>query len=264
MKRFQPILQAALNRDANESDTVTLVMDILADVLGFDKYADITSEFAIRGTYCDLALKLGDGGKPTVLIEVKAIGHKTEERFVKQAIDYAANQGVEWVILTNGIRWILYHVTFAKPIGQEEVINFNLLESDIKSEEDIAAIYALSKEGWAKCLPAEVHDTNQSLNRFMLGALILSEPILDALRREIKKLSEVKVDNETISDLIETEVIKRDVLDGEKAESCARRVSRFVAKSRKPKSNGEAEAVVLPTIAPTSQVTPEIKPEGAP
>lgn len=61
IKRFQPILAAAKSRDVGESDTVTIVVDILADIFGYDKYSEITSEHAIRGTYCDLATKL-DGG----------------------------------------------------------------------------------------------------------------------------------------------------------------------------------------------------------
>ena len=54
----------------------------------------------IRSTFCDLAVKLD--GHLAFLIEVKAIGLELKEQFVKQAVDYAANQGVEWVVLTNG------------------------------------------------------------------------------------------------------------------------------------------------------------------
>jgi hypothetical protein len=60
LKRFQPILTAAKARDVNEADTVVIVTDLLADVFGYDKYTEITREFAIRGTLCDLALKLDD------------------------------------------------------------------------------------------------------------------------------------------------------------------------------------------------------------
>ena len=93
IKRYQPILAAAKNRDVGETDTVTIVKDMLADVFGYDKYAELTSEHAIRGTYCDLAIKLD--GKLTKLLEVKAIGIDLKDAHVKQAIDYAANQGVD-------------------------------------------------------------------------------------------------------------------------------------------------------------------------
>jgi len=56
--RFKKILQAAKNRDVHESDTVIIVTDLLTEVFGFDKYEEITSEQAIRSTFCDLAVKI--------------------------------------------------------------------------------------------------------------------------------------------------------------------------------------------------------------
>jgi hypothetical protein len=37
-----------------------MIADFLADVLGYAKYTEITTEFAIRGTYCDLAIKMDE------------------------------------------------------------------------------------------------------------------------------------------------------------------------------------------------------------
>ena len=102
LKRYQPILAAAKARDVGETDTVTIIKDMLADVFGYDKYSELTSEYAIRGTFCDLAVKLD--GKLSTLIEVKAIGIDLKEQHVKQAVDYAANQGVDWVLLTRAIK----------------------------------------------------------------------------------------------------------------------------------------------------------------
>jgi hypothetical protein len=47
LKRFQPILSAAKARDAGEADTSTIVKDLLSEVFGYDKYAEITSEYMI-------------------------------------------------------------------------------------------------------------------------------------------------------------------------------------------------------------------------
>ena len=58
MKKFQPIIRSAANRDVNETDTVTIIKDFFAECFGFDKYSELTSEYAIRGTFCDLAVKL--------------------------------------------------------------------------------------------------------------------------------------------------------------------------------------------------------------
>lgn len=39
-----PVLQAQRDRDVSEADTVTLVKDLFSELLGFDKYAEFTSE----------------------------------------------------------------------------------------------------------------------------------------------------------------------------------------------------------------------------
>ncbi len=47
VSRFQKALADAQNRDVSESDTVTIVRDILGDAFGFDKYSEVTGELAI-------------------------------------------------------------------------------------------------------------------------------------------------------------------------------------------------------------------------
>ena len=51
---------------------MAIVTDMLAEILGYDKYEDPTGEFAIRGTFCGIAVTMA--GKVRYLIEVKAIG----------------------------------------------------------------------------------------------------------------------------------------------------------------------------------------------
>ena len=70
LKTFSAIAQSHKTKDVSEADTVTLVKDMLADMFGFDKYNELTSEQQIRGTFCDLAVKID--GKVRCLIEVKA------------------------------------------------------------------------------------------------------------------------------------------------------------------------------------------------
>lgn len=139
IKRFQPILASARARDVNESDTVILVTDMLADIFGYDKYTEITSECAIRGTWCDLAIK--QDGKFLLLIEVKAIGSELKEMQTKQAVDYASNQGVDWVVLTNAETWRVYKLTFGKPISSELVLELNLSQMQPRRDADAEMMY---------------------------------------------------------------------------------------------------------------------------
>jgi hypothetical protein len=253
LKRFQPVLAAAKARDVNESDTVVVVMDMLQEIFGYDKYTEITSEHAIRGTFCDLAVKLD--GALSLLIEVKAIGLELKDAYVKQAVDYAANQGVDWVVLTNANRWRVYKVGFAKPISQDLVVEFSLTEMSAKNDADLELLFLIAKEGWQKANIGEYHTQRQALSRFSLGALLLSDGILDMLRRELRRMSPgVRIDSEQIREVLSQEVIKREVLEGEKAEEARRHMNKMAARALRARSKAEA--------APGSK--PEDEPNGVP
>lgn len=252
IKRFQPVLSAAKARDVGEADTVTIIKDMLADVFGYDKYTEVTSEFSIRGTLCDLATKI-DGVLQT-LIEVKAIGTELKQQHVKQAVDYAANQGVDWVLLTNGICWQVYHITFGKPIDQELVVDIDFCALDSRSEGDHELLFLWCKEGWVKSVLGEYHSQKQALSRFFLSGIILTDPVLDVIRRELRRVSpEVRIENEQIKGVLTKEVLKREVLEGEKADEARRKINRAANKALRAKAskNGdrEDEAPLVPSLS---------------
>lgn len=242
IKRFQGILDSAKSRDVGESDTVTIVVDLLAEVFGYDKYSELTSEHAIRGTFCDLATKID--GNLQALIEVKAIGLDLKDQHVKQAVDYAANQGVDWVLLTNGIEWRIYKLTFSKPIDAELVVQFNFLQLNPKSEKDIECVFLFAKEGWLKSALGEYHNQKQALSRFFLGAMILSDPVVDVIRRELRKVSpDVRITQEEIRSVLTSEVIKREVMEGDKADEARKKITRTQNKAVKAKAERSSAAV---------------------
>jgi hypothetical protein len=243
LKRLVPIIAQQRTRDVSEADTVTLVKDLLAEVFGYDKYTELTSEHAIRGTYCDLAVKLSD--KLVELIEVKAVGTALDDRHVKQVIDYAANQGVEWVVLTNAASWRLYQVLFAKPIDKRLLLEIDLTTLDAKKEDQLECAYLFTKEGFGKGAHIELRDRQDATSRFILAALLTqNESVVGAVRRELRRVVDVLVDDADIVRVLREEVIKRDTLEGPEAESAARRVNRVEAKSRGPK----VEVTVSPEV----------------
>ena len=258
LKRYQPILATAKNRDVGETDTVTIVKDMLADVFGYDKYTELTSEHAIRGTYCDLAIKLDS--ELSTLIEVKAIGIDLKGQHVKQAVDYAANQGVDWVLLTTGMRWCVYHVTFAKPIQAELVVDIDFSKLNAKSASDIELLYLWCKEGWQRSALGAFHATKQALSRFFLSAIVVSDPGLEVIRRELRRVSpNIKINIDQIRDVLINEVLKREVVEGEKAEEARRKVSRSAGKVLRvvaPKSTSVDEVVLLTAIPESPEGTP--------
>jgi len=86
LKRYQNTLQDSYKRDDNESNTVIIIGDMLSDLFGYEKYTEITTEFEIKGQYCDLALKIDDNIR--MLIEVKAIGKDLKDNHLIQICIY--------------------------------------------------------------------------------------------------------------------------------------------------------------------------------
>jgi predicted type IV restriction endonuclease len=256
LKTYQAVLQAQKARDVSEADTVTIVKDLLSDVFGYDKYAELTGEHAIRGTYCDLAVKLD--GKLQILIEVKAIGLDLKDSHVKQAVDYASNQGCEWVVLTNAIEWRLYNVLFKKPIDKQEIANIDMLTVSVRNEADLEKLYLLTREGFIKNALADYRARKDATSRFILAAILLNtESVQNAIRREVRRVTEILVDQDTIEKMLREQVIKREAIEGEQAEAAARRVLKSGEKSilktgekdATPSTAGEPDATV-PTRPP--------------
>lgn len=246
--KFQKVLQIAKDRDVNESDTVAVLNDIFGDVLGYDKYLEVTSELAIRGTYCDLALRVED--KVQFLIEVKAIGIDLKDSHMKQACDYGANHGVPWVVLTNGIEWKVYRIRFEQPINFDLVCSFDFLTLTPRSEKDQEFLFLLAKEGLGKKAREDFYERVQSVNRYVIGNLMLAGPVLSVVHRELRRLAEgMKIDVAEVEGIVRTQVLKREIVEGEEADAAKARVNKFYRKgtiSRRTKKKQEPEHTASP------------------
>lgn len=232
--KFQTVLRIAKDRDLNESDTVSIITDILAEVFGYDKYLEVTSELAIRGTYCDIAIKLND--KFEYLIECKSIGTDLRDNHLRQAIGYGANKGIPWIVLTNGIEWQVHKLKFEQPIQCELVAKFNINELSMKSERDIEKLAILTKEGVEKNLREELYEKIQCVNKFIIGQLLLSEPVVSTVRRELKKLSDgINVEETEILALLQDSILRRDIVDetSDEVQSAKNKVIKFYKQSAK-------------------------------
>ncbi len=236
-RKFQRVLKTAKDRDVNESDTVVIVADMLSEVFGFDKYADITSEYAIRSTFCDLAVKVE--GNVKYLIEVKAIGLDLREKHLRQAVGYGAQHGIQWVVLTNGVDWEIYRIRIEKRIDHSLLTKFNVLDMSPRKKEDQETLFLLCKEGLTKAVMQKYDEHIRSVNKFVISAILQSEANLNLVRRELMRVAPgIKVDTDEIQSIMLSEVLKRDALDGKSAENARARVKRSAGralKKRKPK-----------------------------
>ena len=234
IKKFQPILALQQSRDVNEADTSVLVTEILSELFGYDKFTEITSEHEVHNAYCDKAVRVD--GQVMLLVEVKAIGSELKDLQVRQATDYAAKEGVDWVVLTNAAHWRVYKMLFGKPVDFELVYEFNFADLSARSEQDVERLSLLTRESWHKNKLDEFQTKMQVLGKFSLASIILSDPVLKVVRRTLRHVSPgITVSISQISAALQSEVLKREVLEGEKAEAARkmlRKAQLRVGKSR--------------------------------
>ena len=242
LKKFQSILTDARDRDISESDTVVIIADMLSDLLGYRKYTEITTEFAIRGTYVDLAVKVDNNVR--FLLEAKAINVVLKDHHVKQAIDYGANHGIEWVALTNGIVWQVYKIHFCQPIDKSLVFEIDLLQSNPKNQHLLECFGNLSREGFTQSSIAAFSQQRQATSKFSIAALLTSEGMITALKKELRKISPaIKVEDDYLKSVLQNDVLKRETVDGEEAKQAAdflKKATRAIAK-QKAKQTQSAE-----------------------
>ncbi|MBT5029343.1 MAG: restriction endonuclease subunit R [Nitrospinaceae bacterium] len=250
--KFKKILEQARERDVNESDTVTIITDILEEVFGFDKYAEITREYAIQGTYCDLAIKIGK--KVEYLIEVKAIGIDLKDTHLRQAVNYASQEGIRWVVLTNGIIWQVYRVTLEERVESTKLIEFDFTKLNPRKKDEQEMLFLLCKRGVQKDLIDEFYEYRQTVNRYTVGAVLLTEPVISVVRREVRKIKDgLKVSDEEIKELISNEVLKRDLVESESAQEAQKSIHKLLKKRLKTKAKPSQPISSKATEEPTEE-----------
>lgn len=106
-------LERHRKQDLKETPTRVIFVDPLLHALGWDvrNPDEVELEYpTIDGKSVDYAPKIN--GKPVLLIEAKPLNDPlTNVKDITQVVGYAANAGIEWCVLTNGVTWKVYRTT---------------------------------------------------------------------------------------------------------------------------------------------------------
>lgn len=249
--RFKKILKNAKERDINESDTVAIVTDMLAEIFGFDKYSEITREYAIQGTYCDLAVKTGK--RIEYLIEVKAVGLDLIEKHLRQAVNYASREGIKWVVLTNGIKWEIHRVTLDSKVHSDRLFAFDVMELNPRQKDQQELLFLLCKRGVKKDLIDEFYEYRQSVNRYTIGVLLMTEPVMTTVRRELRRLKPgIKVSIDEITSIVEHEVIKREILESSSGIEASKQLIKLIKQQKRDQKKIQKSIKTTDTDKPES------------
>lgn len=205
VRRFSKPLADLVERDANEGDTRLLVTDFLCDGLGFDKYEDLTTEYQVKGEFADYGLRIDK--QLVAFIEVKRCTQKLGARHLRQVQSYAVNEGVEWMILTNGQAWQVWHLTGGLPVVVDLALDVDLLgDEPLATKSD--ALFYLSKEAFKRRLLDEVWQAKAATSPRSLASIVLSESVVEAVRKELRRQTSYNGDVDELRRVLAKEVIR--------------------------------------------------------
>lgn len=209
IRRFSGPLADLVARDANEGDTRLFVTDFLCDGLGYDKYEDLTTEYQIKGEFADYGVRIEK--QLVAFIEVKRCTQKLDLRHLRQVQMYAVNEGVEWVILTNGCVWQAWHLTGGLPVTVDLALEVNILGGEtimVKAD----ALFYLSRVAFQKHIIDEVWKVRAATAPKSLADVILSSTILNEIRKELRRRSGYNADAAAIRKVLHDQVLRPELI----------------------------------------------------
>lgn len=199
IQRFTKPLTDLAQRDANEGDTRLLITDFLCEALGFDKYTDLTTEYAVRGEFADYGIRIERD--LIAFIEVKRIGTKLNARHLRQVEMYAVNEGVEWVILTNGAVWQVWHITPGLPVSIDLAFEVDLLGPESASKK-ASEMFFITRDALKRRRIDDLWKARSATSPKAMATLIRSAPVLEAIRKELRRVSGHRVEVNEVAGLL--------------------------------------------------------------
>lgn len=185
------LIEQVMKVDGNEAETRRRVERIFEMVMGYNALIHLSRERAVRGAgeieHVDFALQLEPGPdvEPIIMIELKRVGVDLALKHLKQVTSYAIDSGCEWVLLTNGRDWRLYHVEFGQPPKTQLIEHWNLLTNDMAELADKFEIlsYKNVKKGSLK----KLWEKTTVLSPNSLLTVLVSRDNLKVLCRGLRK-----------------------------------------------------------------------------
>ncbi|MGD0536062.1 MAG: type I restriction enzyme HsdR N-terminal domain-containing protein [Verrucomicrobiota bacterium] len=199
LKKYWPLLLEAQQNNLSEADTLQRIVKVFENVLGYD-LGEISREFEVKCNYVDLAIKID--GIIKFFVEVKAAGKKLRERHVAQGEFYAALGNMRWVLVTNGVEWKLYHLTFDVDEGVDFVPVFSeslAPETIEKSAEMLAYLHRNSVKVGAL---EKFWEHQSALSADSIGKAVFTEDVLRLIRKEIRRRQGILIDVEDLGQAI--------------------------------------------------------------
>jgi hypothetical protein len=181
--------------ELDESGTRIMINNFLSEVLGYTPLEEIKTEYMIKGTYADYVIQTG--GIRHFLVEVKALSFQLSEKHLRQTINYGANEGIEWALLTNGKNFDFYRILFNKPIEARKIFSIDLSDgSTIKKDVDF--LQFLHKDAIIKKSLKILWNKFEALNPLNVASVLLCKEVVNIIKRLIKNRYNERCQDEEI------------------------------------------------------------------
>jgi len=168
----------------DESATRIMTNNFLTEILGYQELVEIKTEYRIRSEYADYVVQLKR--KKHFVVEVKSIGLDLSEKHLRQSLSYAANEGIDWIVLLNGREIQLYRVNFGKPVTTTLIYKLDLIDGDdFKKCPEL--LWNLTKKAVERGELETFWKRTNALNPENLAKLLYSEDIVKRLRNDLKE-----------------------------------------------------------------------------
>jgi predicted type IV restriction endonuclease len=200
IRKYAKPLADFIARDVNEADTRFLVTDFLCEALGYDKFSDLTAEFATKGEFADYGLRVDK--QLVALIEVKRVTTKLVEKHLRQVEQYGANEAVEWLMLTNGANWQVYHLEAALPLTVELVFEVDLLGPEQPAKK-VDRLLAITRDGMKHKVIDEVWKAKRATSPKAIARVLTSEAVVTAVRKELRRETDYAAADPEVLSLIQ-------------------------------------------------------------
>jgi predicted type IV restriction endonuclease len=194
LKRILKPIEALRARDAVEADTRMLVTDVLCDLLGYDKYDDLTAEYQVKGEFADYGIRVDK--QLVAFVEVKRVSQKLAATHLRQVENYALKNGVSWAILTNAQQWQVYHVQAITGEQSELTLvqQVDLLDAGTKPAEKVERLFLISREAVQKERLNDYWKEKFATSAKALKPILLSEPVLEEVRKALWREMKQRID----------------------------------------------------------------------
>ncbi len=211
--KFQNILKEALAQQKKEAATRTIVSDMLAEILGYDKYNDIIFDLIDTDEKRDLVIALN--GKHLFPVEIVSVGSELKKGLLRETKIFALDQGLDWVVYTNGIEWHIYRIDPNAALSMEQVLQLNFLKMSFRTPDEQYLLYLLSKEGFRNNAIHAYYQRMQIVNPYTASVMLQEDWVAEKIAVELKKLCpNLLIEPEEITEIILTKVLREEVTTG--------------------------------------------------